>query len=159
MVDLGPFTEPVRFAWDEADKLEAALESAADRLEAQIGGRARDGERALDDWRGNYAKLFREQHMHITITDAKAIAAALRKCAAMVRQLRELAEEEKERRRIALEWHNKHEAWERDQADDDALDNLGDLLGGSDEPKPPDVPEIKPKELVATSPPSCGERR
>ena len=76
----------------------------------------------------------------------------------MLSQLANLARKEQDRRDVAMVWQREHEAWEREHVDDDFIDDLGDVLGGSDEPKPPDLPEIKPEPLVAEAPPRCGDR-
>jgi len=95
--------------------------------------------------------------MSVTTGDAGQIAAELRNCAQMLHELTQLAREEQHRRELARAWKVKHDAWEADQANDDVLDDIGDFLGGNDEPKPPDLPEIKPQPLVADAPPT-GER-
>jgi hypothetical protein len=156
MVDLGPIEEDVPFAWDAASKLKRLFLRTADELEEQIPRRGSYGQHAKRDWRGRYANEF-DNHMSITTGDAGRIAAELRKCAQMLHELTQLAREEQQRREIARAWKVKHDAWEADQANDNVLDDLGDLLGGDDEPKPPDLPEIKPQPLVAEAPPT-GER-
>ena len=158
MTDLGPIMEDVPFAWDAASKLKQELLRAAGKLEGQIPRRNSYARHALEDWRGRYAHEFEVEHMAYTTGDAQRIATALQNCAEMVHELANLARQEQDRREIARAWKRKHDAWEADQADDSVLDDLGDLLGGNDEPEPPDLPEIKPQTLVATSPPSCGER-
>ena len=156
MADLGPIEEDVPFAWDAASKLKQAFLSTADELEEQIPRRSSYGQHAKHDWRGTYAKEF-DGHMRVTTGDAGRIAAELRNCAQMLGELAQLAREEQDRREIARAWKVKHDAWEADQANDNLLDDVGDFLGGDDEPKPPDMPEIKPHPLVAEAPPT-GER-
>ncbi len=157
MADLGPFTEDVKFAWDAASRLKHSFIRAADELEAQIPRRSSYAQHAKRDWRGTYAEQFEGEHMPITIGDARKIAAECRRCAQMLEQLSQLAREEQERRELAREWKREHDAWERDQADDNILDDVVDIVGGDDEPKPPDLPEIKPHPLVAKAPP-VGDR-
>jgi hypothetical protein len=160
MVDhnLGPIEEDVPFAWGAASKLKAEFKRAAEELEDQAGVFASASEQALEDWRGAFARDFRREHMRITRDDARRIAAELQKCATMLSQLANLARKEQDRREVAREWKREHEAWEREQSDDGLGENIMDALGGDDEPKPPDLPEIKPEPLVATAPLSCGDR-
>ena len=75
----------------------------------------------------------------------------------MLGQLADRARQEQERRDVALAWQHEHDAWEREQADRNLLEKAGDLLGGDDEPKPPDLPEIRPHPLVPDAP-SIGAR-
>jgi hypothetical protein len=156
MVDLGPIDEDVPFAWDAASKLKHAFLRTADELEEQIPRRSSYGQHAKHDWHGRYAKEF-DGHMSVTTGDAGRIAAELRNCAQMLGELAQLAREEQDRREIARAWKVKHDAWQADQADDNLLDDIGDMLGDDDEPKPPEQPEIKPHPLVADAPPT-GER-
>jgi hypothetical protein len=153
MVDLGPIEEDVPFAWDAASKLKHAFLRTAEALEEQIPRRSSYGHHAKHDWQGRYAKVF-DGDMSVTTGDAGRIAAELRHCAQMLGELAQLAREEQHRREIARAWKVKHDAWKADHADDDLIDDIGDLLGGDDEPKPPDLPEIKPHPRVAEAPPT-----
>jgi len=153
VVDLGTFEDDVKFAWAEASRLKHSFVRAAAELEQQAAERAGYAEGARKEWRGRYAREFTNEHMMYTIRDVKAIAQTCRDCASMLEQLAQLAREENERRALARQWKSDHDKWQREQADDDALDDLGDLLGGDDEPKPPNLPENKPHPLVARSPP------
>jgi hypothetical protein len=89
--------------------------------------------------------------------DARNLAAACRTCATMLEELADRARQEQERREIARAWKTKHDAWEREQAHRNVAEKLGDLLGGDDEPKPPDLPEIRPHPHVPDVP-SIGGR-
>jgi hypothetical protein len=155
MVDLGAFEEDVDFAWGEASRLQREFEHAAELLEDQIPSRRSRASHAKDGWDGRYASVFEHQHMSCTIDDARAIAAEMRRCAKMLEQLANLAKQENERRAIAREWQAEHDEWERKRGD--GVGQWVKDLDGTEEPKPPDVPEIKPQPFVATSPPS-GER-
>lgn len=152
MVDLGTFDEDVKFAWGEASKLKHELERAAELLEDQTATRRSQANHAKEDWHGRYVSVFERQHMSCTIDDAKAIAAEMRRCAKMLEQLANLAKQENQRRALAREWQAKHDEWERNRGD-----GIGQFLkdiDGTEEPKPPNVPEITPQPFVATSPPS-----
>ena len=153
MVDLGPIQEDVPFAWGAAAKLRQEFLRAAEELEGQVPSRNSYAQHALQDWRGRYAQEFEGEHMAITTGDARRIAAELRKCAQMLHELANLARKEQERRDVARAWQVKHDAWEREQSNDGFGENLWDSIAGDDEPKPPEVPEIKPEALVAASPP------
>ena len=157
MTDLGPITQPVPFAWDAASALKDTFLRAASELEAQIGERTSYAEEAKRDWRGRYAQEFESEHMAAMRGDAHKLAAACRTCAAMLEQLADRARQEQERRDLALAWKHEHDAWEREQADRNLLEKAADLLGGDDEPKPPDLPEIRPHPLVPDAP-SIGAR-
>jgi hypothetical protein len=152
MTDLGPFMEDVPFAWEAASTLRRSFLRAASELEQQIPRRTSYAALALRDWRGRYADEFEGQHMAVTRGDAHRIAAECRRCAAMLDQLAQQAREEQQRRELARAWKLEHDAWEREQADRDVVEKIGDLLGGDDEPKPPDLPEITPHPLVADAP-------
>jgi hypothetical protein len=131
MTDLGPFDDDVPFAWHAASGLKHSFLRAADELETQIGQRTSYGQEVKRDWRGRYAQEFEE--------------------------LADRARQEQERREIARAWKTKHDAWEREQAHRNLAEKLGDLLGGDDEPKPPDLPEIRPHPHVPDVP-SIGGR-
>jgi hypothetical protein len=157
MTDLQPITQPVPFAWHAASALKQSFLRAASELEAQIGERTSYAEHAKRDWRGRYAQEFESEHMAAMRGDAHKLAAACRTCATMLDELADRARQEQERRDLALAWQHEHEAWEREQAHRSLLEKAGDLLGGDDEPKPPDLPEIRPHPLVLDAP-SIGAR-
>jgi hypothetical protein len=152
MLDLGTYTEDVRFAWDAAARLKQSFLRAARELEDQIPRRDGYAEHALRQWRGRYADEFESEHMAVTARDAHRIAEECRRCAAMLEELAQQAREEQQRRELARAWKVRHDAWEREQAHRDILDKLGDLLGGDDEPAPPDLPEIRPHPHIAHAP-------
>jgi hypothetical protein len=152
MTDLEPITQKVPFAWHAASALKHSLLRAASELEAQIGERTSYAEDAKRDWRGRYAQEFESEHMAAMRGDAHKLAAACRSCATMLEELADRARQEQERRDLALAWQHEHDAWERHQAHRDAIEKLGDLLGGDDEPKPPDLPEIRPHPHVPDIP-------
>jgi hypothetical protein len=152
MLDLGTYTEDVRFAWDAASRLKDSFVRAASELEGQIARRNAYGAHALRDWRGRYAQEFESEHMAVTARDAHRIAAECRRCAAMLEELAQLAHEEQQRRELARAWKVKHDAWEREQARNNLLDDIANLFGGDGEPKPPDLPEIRPHPHIAHAP-------
>lgn len=153
MVDLGPYDKPVDFAWAEASKLKHSFIRAADVLGEQLSARRELGERALRDWRGVYAREFESSHMEITQSDAVRLIAEYTVAAEMVSQLANLAREEQERRDLAMVWKVEHDAWVEEQRERSAGEKLLDWGLGDDEPKPPQLPEIKPQPFVATGPP------
>ncbi|MEA2154781.1 MAG: hypothetical protein QOE11_921 [Solirubrobacteraceae bacterium] len=157
MVDLGPIEADVPFAWDAASRLKHEFERAADELDRQLRTRRHAADHAEQDWHGRYSSVFEHFHMGCTINDGRGIAQELRRCAQMLEQLANLAREENDRRRLARAWKVKHDAWEQAQKHDNLFDDLVDVVGGDGEPKPPNVPELKPQPFVATGPPG-GER-
>jgi arylsulfatase A-like enzyme len=157
MTDLGPFRENVPFAWGAASSLKHSFLRAANELEAQIGQRTSYAEDAKRDWRGRYAQEFESEHMAAVRRDAHSLAAACRTCATMLEELADRARQEQERRELARAWETKHKAWEREQASQGFLADARDALLGSDEPKPPDLPEDRPHPLVPDKP-SIGGR-
>jgi hypothetical protein len=154
MPDLGPIHEPVDFAFDAASRLKQQFENAADELEGQLGSRRSAADHAKHDWHGRYVSVFEHSHMSCTISDGRGIAAELRRCAAMIHQLSELAKQEKHRRALACAWEVKHQEWQRQQAHRSFADKLWDGIAGDDEPKPPNLPEQRPQPFVATAPPT-----
>jgi hypothetical protein len=156
MTDLGPFTENVPFAWDAASSLKHSFVRAANELEAQIGQRTSYAEDAKRDWRGSYAEEFESEHMAAIRRDAHSLAAACRTCATMLEELGDRARQEQERRELARAWETRHKAWEREQASRDgllgAVKGVADDLFGDGEPKPPDLPEIRPHPHVPDKP-------
>lgn len=153
MVDLGPYDKPVEFAWPEASKLKHEFIRAADRLGAQLSQRRELADRALRDWRGPYARDFESTHMTVTQDDAVRFIAEFTICAEMLSQLANLAREEKDRRALAMQWKVEHDAWVEEQRERSAGEMLLDWGLGDDEPKPPELPEIKPQPYVASPPP------
>jgi hypothetical protein len=156
MPDLGPYDVDVPFAWHAASRLKDSFLRAASELEDQISRRHAYAARAMRDWRGRYAEEFEGEHMAVTARDAQRISTECRRCAAMIEQLTQLAREEQQRREIARAWEDEHKAWEREQASHHGVGgviaDIGDALLGDDEPKPPDLPEIKPHPLVSDAP-------
>jgi hypothetical protein len=152
MLDLGTYATDVDFAWEAASRLKHSFLRAAQELEEQIPRRNAYAAHALQDWRGRNAEQFKGEHMAAMTGDARRIAAECRRCAEMLEELAQLAREENERRALAREWQAKHDAWEREQAHRNLLERAGDLLGGDDEPKPPNLPETHPHPLVAEAP-------
>jgi hypothetical protein len=152
MVDLGPIEEDVPFAWGAAAKLRQQFTKTAAELRDQAGHRKALAAGAKEDWRGRYARLFESEHMAITIGDANRIAEACDACEKMLGQLVNLAREEQQRRETARAWKTKHDAWVKEQSDDGIGENIIDKLFGDDEPKPPDLEEIKPKPLQSPTP-------
>jgi hypothetical protein len=152
MLNLGTYETDVDFAWEAASRLKHSFLRAASELEGQIPRRNAYATHAMRDWRGRYAKEFEREHMAVTARDAHRIAAECRRCAAMLEELAQLAREEQERRELARAWKVEHDAWKHEQADDNFLDDVGDFFGGDDEPKPPDLPEIKPHPHIAHAP-------
>lgn len=153
MVDLGPYEEPVEFAWAEASKLKHEFVRAANLLDAQMAPRKGLADRARSDWRGAYARRFERNDAKIIQTDAARMSAEFTVCAEMLSQLADLARQEKARRAVALKWKADHDAWVEEQRERSAGEKFLDWGLGDDEPKPPQIPEIKPKDYVATAPP------
>lgn len=154
--NLGPIEEDVPFAWGEASSLKHSFIRAARELRQQSKRITKYGDDALEEWRGRYAKEFEGEHMAITTGDADKIADECERCAEMLSQLANLAREEDDRRKVARAWKAEHDKWEEDQKNRGFGGWLEDTITGDDEPKPPDLPEIKPQPLVAKSPPVEG---
>jgi hypothetical protein len=156
MLNLGTYETDVDFAWEAASRLKQSFLRAASELEAQIPRRNAYAGHALRDWRGRYADEFESEHMAVTARDAHRIAAECRRCAAMLEELARLAREEQQRRELARAWKTEHDAWEREQASHHGLggllDDIGDAVFGDGEPRPPDLPEIKPHPHIAHAP-------
>jgi hypothetical protein len=156
MTDLGPITQKVPFAWHAASALKHSFLRAASELEDQIGERASYAEAAKRDWRGRYAEEFESEHMTAMRDDARKLAAECRRCAGMLEQLAQLAREEQQRRELARAWEAEHRAWEREQASRHGIGGViadfGDAVLGDGEPKPPDLPEVRPHPLVSDAP-------
>jgi hypothetical protein len=153
MTDLGPIEEDVLFAWGPAASLSAQLRRAARMLDNRIPRLKSAAHHAKEDFRGVYARKF-DHHMSICTGDAAKFSAAMEKAAEALDQLSQMATEEQQRREIAREWQRRHEEWERKRGDG-LLQTLKDL-DGTEEPKPPDLPEIKPHPLLAKAPASGG---
>jgi uncharacterized protein YukE len=154
VTDLGIYDRDVEFAWGEASRLKHEFERAADELEGQLGSRRSQADHAERDWHGRYRSVFENIHMSCTIGDARGIVAELRRCAQMLEQLANLAREENDRRRQARAWKVKHDDWKRAKDHQGILGDIGDFLGGDDEPKPPNIPVVTPQPFVASEPPS-----
>ena len=152
MLNLGTYETDVEFAWEAASGLKHTFLRAASELENQIPRRNADASHAMRDWRGRYAHEFESEHMAVTARDAHRIAAECRRCAAMLEKLTRLAHEEQQRRELARAWKVKHDAWEREQAHRDIFEKLVDGVVGDDEPKPPELPEIRPHPHIAHAP-------
>lgn len=154
MTDLGPIEEDVKFAWGPAAALSAQLRRAARTLDHSVPRLNAAAHHAKQDWHGAYARRF-DDHMSKCTGDARRFVAALEGAAEKLDQLAELAREEQHRREIAREWRIRHDEWERNRTP--VLSDIGDALGiGEDEPKPPNLPEIHPRPLLAEAPPSSG---
>src|SRR4051794_25507320 len=153
---FGPFRTDVPFAWHTASALKQSFLRAADELEAQIGRRTSYAEDAKREWRGKYTEEFESGHMAAIRGDAHRLAAACRACATMLEELADDARQEQERRELLRAWAEEHEAWEREQAHRNIAEKLRDLLGGDDEPKPPDLPQIRPHPHVPDVPSIAG---
>jgi len=59
------------------------------------------------------------------------------------------------RRTVARAWTVEHAAWEREQQDRNLLENGLDLLGGDDEPKPPNLAPTEPPRIPLPAPPQA----
>jgi hypothetical protein len=154
MLHIDPsMLQDVPFAWDAASKLKQEFLRTADELEGQIGGRQADGHEALHEWRGGYAREFEHTHLAITTGDARQIAAVLRTCAEMLHELANLARKEQDRREAMRAWQVKHDAWQRDQADDGLATSFVKSIVGDGEPKPPDLDPITPRHIEVNAPP------
>ena len=152
MTDLGPIEEDVRFAWGPATALSAQLRRTARMLDNRVPRMTSAAHQAKQDWHGHHARKF-DQHMRICTSDAAKFVTALDRAAEMLDELAQLAHEEQHRREIAREWKIKHDEWERNHGG-----GIGgfvhDTLFGDGEPKPPDLPEIKPHPYVPDRPPA-----
>lgn len=142
------------FAWGPAGALSAQLRRAAHQLDNRIPRLKSAGLHAQEDFRGAYARKF-DRHMDICTGDAVKFVAALNEAAEALDQLSQQASEEQQRREIAREWKREHDEWARSREDRGILGVLQDL-DGTEEPKPPDLPEIKPHPLLAKTPASGG---
>lgn len=146
MVDLRGISEDVPFDHEAARRLIARLRVTADDCEGVLPRRTSVATVATDQWRGVYARQFATR-MGLCITDARRLAGALRQAAQQVHELSELARQEQERRERAREW-------QRRQAEEGLLEQVGDFLFGEDDLPP--VPEpITPPVYTASAPPAA----
>lgn len=143
MGELEGIDEDVPFDWGGAKALVAKFRSTANRLEEQVPRREADARAAREEWRGLYANQF-DAHMKICMSDAKAIAAAMRDAALKLEELARLAREEQNRRVKAREW-------EEDQKNKSTWEKFTDEVGitSKDDDKPPPVDHGKERKYTA----------
>lgn len=141
------------FAWGAAGSLSAQLRRAARQLDNRIPRLESAAHHAQEDFCGAYARKF-DRHIDICMSDAAKFVDAMNEAAIMLDELSQLASDEQKRREIAREWKRKHDEWERSR-DGGIIQALKDL-DGNEEPKPPDLPEIKPKPRLSETPASGG---
>lgn len=145
--ELQGIEEDVPFDWGGAAALERALRRAASVLDDQIPRRNGYAERALDGWQGEYSRQF-VTRMGTCTTDGNRLATAMEQAAGIVRELRDAAQREQDRR-------EKARAWQRERDDrnllEQGVDSIGSLFGGGD--KPPVPPPEPPPQLLG--PPRC----
>ena len=141
MADLGAIEEDVPFDVGTADALINACRTAASTITAQTGQRSSLVTTALTDFRGHFSELF-TANAATAAGDATELANRLREVATGAERLKEEARKEQQRR-------EKARAWKREHDERNALEQLGDWLGGGDDP--PVGPPAEPVS-VAVSP-------
>jgi uncharacterized protein YukE len=146
--------EPIVFDQGAADDLAARLRATARMLRSQISRRNGVASEARVDWKGAYERKFGER-MRVMATDSERLAAAMDEAADQVDELARLAEEEQRRREAARAWKVEHDAWEREQEDRNLFEKGMDLLGGDDEPKPPNLTPTDPPRIPIPAPPQA----
>jgi uncharacterized protein YukE len=144
--------EPIVFDAGAADDLAARFRATARTLRSQVSQRNSYADEARVDWEGVYEVKFGAR-MRVMATDSERLAEALDEAAGHVDEIKRLAEEEQERRRVAREWKVEHDAWQREQDDRSLLDKGLDLLGGDGEPKPPNLVPTDPPRIPLPPPP------
>ncbi len=135
MADFGAIHENVQFNWDAATKLAAELRATADTLDGQVGPRTSQASTARRVWEGVYAGEF-DGRVRTCTGDATRLAASMRRAAAELDSLAELARAEQQRREYARDWVANHD-------DSGFWDNAGDFFFGEDD-LPPPRPPIEP---------------
>jgi len=152
MTDLSSIKDDVKFAWGPAAALSAQLRRAARTLDDSIPRMSAAAHHARHDWHGAYARKF-DDHMRKCTTDARRFAAAMEEAADTLDELADLAHKEQKRREVARAWEAKHREWETHHH---GWLGIPAFLAGGDEPKPPDLQEIRPHPRVAHAPSSSG---
>jgi hypothetical protein len=143
--------EPITFDEAAAERLATRLKASASDLRSQLPHRNRLADAARAQWRGAYEVKFGAR-MGVCARDFERIAAALDKAAGQVEELARLAGEEQARRTKAREWKARHDEWQREQDSRNLIEKGLDLLGGDDEPKPPDLTPTDPPRLPVAAP-------
>ncbi|PPI48668.1 type IV secretion protein Rhs [Rathayibacter toxicus] len=136
-MDLGAIEEDVPFDNGTAEKLIAEFNAAAATLEGQGVSRSTAVTSALTEFRGRFAELF-QSNARIAAQDSTELTERLRQVATAAGRLREEAQKEQERRRIAREWKHKHD-------NKNFFEKAGEALFG--EEHPPVGPAAQPLSL------------
>jgi uncharacterized protein YukE len=143
--------EPITFDFGTAHSLAARFRATADLFRSQVSQREGLADGARREWRGVYAVKF-DDRMSVCRNDAGRLATALDDAARQVDELARLAREEQDRRTAARAWKVKHDAWERDKADDNFLESAWGGVFGDGEPKPPNLTPRMPPTIPLASP-------
>ena len=148
---------PITFDFDAAAQVARQFTETASFLRSQVPHRNALASRARVQWRGTFEVQFGER-MNTCGVDAHRLADAMDLAASQVEELARLAREEQERRTAAREWKEAHDAWEREQANDNVFENLGDVAFGSGEPAPPNLEPTPPPTIPIEAPRPTGPR-
>lgn len=143
--------EPIHFDFEAAVQLVLEFGQTAGLLRSQIGHRDGLARGAREEWRGAYEVRFGVR-MSVCATDASRLADAMELAARQVEELARLAGEEQQRRAVAREWKEAHDAWEREQANDNVFEDIGDFAFGTGEPLPPELTPIEPPTIPLEAP-------
>jgi len=144
--------EPIRFDFDAAALLCTRLRANAELLRTQVTHRNGLADGARRDWCGAYEMKFGAR-MLVCATDAERLAHAMDTAVTQVEELERLARQEQDRRTAARAWKVEHDAWQREQDEQNALQDFGDWLGGGDDgPEPPDLTPAEEPGLPIVSP-------
>lgn len=127
----------VTFDFGAAEELATRADLAATGVDGTVGGRNFWTTHAMAEFRGHFSELF-EANSTTANTDAGELADALRLVAEAARRLKEEAEKENERRRIAREWKAEQDARS------DFHEGWDDFWGSGEDPPvgPPADPQI-----------------
>lgn len=143
--------EPIHFDFEAARQLALEFGNTAGLLRAQIGHRNGLAAGAREEWRGAYEVQFGVR-MGVCATDASRLADAMELAAREVQELARLAQEEQQRRAVAREWKERHDAWEREQSNDNIFEDIGDSVFGTGEPIPPELTPTAPPTIPLEAP-------
>ena len=123
--------EPVVFNFDTADELISRAKTLEAVLNEHASVRRGYADTALEQFKGYYADVF-DENATVARNDARNIADVLDSLAKEVKLAKKMAAEERERRRIAVEWYK-----ERAQRNDwqKFWDGVGESIWGNNEPE------------------------
>ena len=144
--------DPITFDFEAAERLAWEFRKAADLLNEHAPYRNGLATTARREWRGVFDVQFGAR-MIIYTADGHRLADAMDVAADQVDELARLAREEQDRRTVARQWKEDHDAWEREQENDGFFENFVDGFS-SDEPVEPELtPTDPPRIILVDAPP------